>query len=51
MAQGVKGTQVARAVVAWLLNKLGATLPIVQTEPGSEDIEKMRDWARDPAKR
>jgi len=51
LAHGVHGTETARAVIAWLLGKLGADLPVVEAKQGQESLEKMHDWFRDPTKR
>jgi hypothetical protein len=51
LAHGVHGTETARAVIAWLLGKLGADLPVVEAQQGQESLEKMHDFFRDPTKR
>jgi len=51
LAHGVHGTETARAVIAWLLGKLGADLPVVEAQQGQESLEKMHDFFKDPTKR
>jgi hypothetical protein len=51
LAHGVHGTETARAVVAWLLGKVGADLPVVEAQQGQESLEKMHDWFKNPTKR
>jgi hypothetical protein len=51
LVHGVRGVETARAVAAWLLQRLGTNLSVVETQPGQDQLESLSDWVKDPIKR